>query len=270
MYYREFEPSVMLRPFVECLWILELDTAVSEIERILPDGKAELILHYEGTTEELDECSGTWHRQGQLVFAGQRRKWLQIKPSGKSGMLGVRFTPIGAMHVLRSSMGGTADQILDLTAWSAQTKASLIERICEAPSPAARVLCMVHFLEQLLSETEPDLLVAAAAKHIEDVGGNHSQTSMLSFLETTERQLERRFANTLGTSPKRYARTIRFQRTLQVLENARASSLTDIALNHGFFDQSHFIRDFKEFSGLSPTAYRRSTHAMNDFLHQMA
>ena len=270
MYYREFVPSEMLRPFVECLWVLETDEAVSQTERILPDGKAELILHYEGTTEELDECSGTWHKQGQLVFVGQRKKWLQIRPSDKNGMLGVRFTPIGATHILRSSMSIATDQILDLSWWSAQTKACLVERILEAPSPAARVLCMIQFLEPRLNEAEPDLLVGAAAKYIENAGESHSHSAMLSFLDISERQLERRFGTALGISPKRYARTIRFQKTLHALETEQASSLTDIALSNGFFDQSHFIRDFKEFAGLSPSAYMRGTHTMNDLLHQLA
>lgn len=69
------------------------------------------------------------------------------------------------------------------------------------------------------------------------------------------RQFERRFRACTGFPPALFLRIARFQRTYRMLENGAATSLTDIAFADGYFDQSHFIREFKRFSGLNPRDY---------------
>ena len=77
-------------------------------------------------------------------------------------------------------------------------------------------------------------------------------------LNITERSLERYFKQYVGISPKLYARINRFQTALETLRKSNFDSLTDIAYQNNYFDQSHFIRDFKEFAGTTP----------KHFLHQ--
>lgn len=78
-------------------------------------------------------------------------------------------------------------------------------------------------------------------------------------LGLSERSLERLFLTYVGITPILYTRICRFQASLRLLRQGKARSLTDIAYTLGYFDQSHFIRDFKLFSGASPGIYQRNT-----------
>ena len=69
------------------------------------------------------------------------------------------------------------------------------------------------------------------------------------------RQLERKFAKQIGISPKQLGKVIRLQTALKMLLNKKAESLTDIAYESEYYDQAHFIKDFKEFTGTSPKEF---------------
>jgi transcriptional regulator GlxA family with amidase domain len=81
------------------------------------------------------------------------------------------------------------------------------------------------------------------------------------------RQLERKFSQRVGISPKQLGRIIRLQETLKMLLNRRAN-LTEIAYENEYFDQSHFIKDFKEFTGVNPKEfYKDTTLALSSLIY---
>jgi AraC-like DNA-binding protein len=80
---------------------------------------------------------------------------------------------------------------------------------------------------------------------------------LASHFNLSERQFERKFSEYAGMSPKRFMRIVRFENACNLYRNKLEKSLTEIAYECGYFDQSHFIRDFKTFSGYEPGQYFR-------------
>src|SRR6185295_11969728 len=101
--------------------------------------------------------------------------------------------------------------------------------------------------------------------------GDISVTALRTDLSLSERQLERTFRQQTGLTPRQFARLTRFRQVVQLLHQP-ALTLTDVAYQAGYYDQAHFIHDFKAFAGLTPRDYRReqqdvgflqfSTHAL--------
>jgi transcriptional regulator GlxA family with amidase domain len=85
--------------------------------------------------------------------------------------------------------------------------------------------------------------------------GQVSVDELSEQLNINRRQLERRFASAIGLSPKQLAKIVRLQAALKMLEQGHFTSLTALAYENGYFDQAHFIKDFKEFTGLSPKQF---------------
>jgi AraC-like DNA-binding protein len=85
---------------------------------------------------------------------------------------------------------------------------------------------------------------------------------------TSRRQLERRFANTVGLSPKQLAKIIRLQHTLKNLEQKQFNNLASLAVENGYFDQAHFIKDFKEFTGITPKQFYADSLKMSSLFIQ--
>lgn len=179
-----------------------------------------------------------------------------------TGSVLVRFTSQGA-----ASLGVPAEKLLNRSVsleyvLGRARSAELCERLCEAPSDKARVRAVEHFLMSLPFAS--DRLVVHAT-------GLLSQPNPLSVADTaaqlgvSERQLERRFRGRVGVSPKQFARLARFERAMMIAKtplpatswvsddaSEQAPSLAMIAQRAGYYDQSHLVRDVREFAQVTP------------------
>src|SRR5215813_12022002 len=101
--YRQIRPSLAVAGFVECYWLLEdcaaSSRADSEIQRIVPDGRPELILNLGDPFESQQNTK--WQRQPEFFFAGQITRPMLIRPAASSKVLGIRFRPFGARYLFR-------------------------------------------------------------------------------------------------------------------------------------------------------------------------
>jgi AraC-like DNA-binding protein len=105
------------------------------------------------------------------------------------------------------------------------------------------------------SSERKDPVIEAIVEHVLVAQGDVVLDELIAQSGLARRQFERRFKHTTGFSPAFFQRLVRFQRSYRMLENGTATSLTDMAHTCGYFDQSHFIRDFKRFSGMNPRTY---------------
>lgn len=144
------------------------------------------------------------------------------------------------------------------------TKAvELRERLLEADTPEARF----HILERALLARAPRLLtrhpaVEYALEEFRDVPHARTVSDVSERTGLSRRRFIRVFSQEVGLTPKRFCRVRRFQEALRLIEEQRRVDWGEISLGCGYFDQAHFIHDFRAFSGLAPTAYlaRRTGH----------
>jgi AraC-like DNA-binding protein len=247
-----------------------LDTAVSAVwyvrgvprpfgfERVLPKGRAQLIVNLkEDRTRAYDERGGCVEARG-AVLSGLGPRFEIIDTDEQEHVVGVVFTPGGTAGFFRDSAWAMRGRDVPLEAlWGVTGTALLREALLEAATPAAAldVLECALINARLDRGTHPAVAFALARFHHEpDVARVGAVTRGIGM---SPKRFTERFKAEVGLTPKQYCRLQRFQRAVAAAHADDAIDWSDVALACGYFDQAHFIHDFRAFSGLTPGAYRR-------------
>lgn len=248
-----FRPCAELTPHVQQIWICEVDGPAegAGCERIMPDGIVEAVFHYGDPF--LSRFSGEGlELQPRSFVVSQTHRFLEIQPSGRSGFVSVRFYPWGVRHFLPTPVSAFADQIVGSQDVWGRWIAELEERISAAPTAKDKVQEVERFLlRQLRAHRKED--VRQLIRFVWNSRGSVSIRDTGRQLGVSERQLQRRFAAAVGASPRHYGRIARFLHTCRRIRQGGYESLTVLAQECGYYDQAHFSRECKSFSGLRPT-----------------
>jgi AraC-like DNA-binding protein len=265
MNYRETPPSQKLAGHIKRFWSLEYDSAgdASEPETVLPDGCPEIVFNLSDRFKRIHPNSQ--ELQPATLFCGQMMRSVMIRPTGRVRLFGVRFHPAGGFPLAGFSMHELTDQIVGIDVALGRDGADLEARISEADGFEDRVAAFeMYFLKRLAGQRREDRLSSYAAEVIVASWGLTSISRLSESLGVSERRLERRFRSRVGISPKMLARIVRFQSLLSLIQKAETPGILDASLELGFYDQSHAIRDFREFSGTTPLGYFQMTHGLSD------
>lgn len=129
------------------------------------------------------------------------------------------------------------------------------ERLATAQTDAERISTVEQFLLGLLTDSPPDTLISEAIRLIDASGGHIRIKDLQAQLYISQSPFEKRFRSQVGTSAKKFASIVRFNHALQQLHKQR--SLTEIAHRHHYFDQAHFIKEFKKYTGSTPVDFKQ-------------
>ncbi len=256
MEYHVYIPGEALSRYIKCYWTLEssLDDAYENKQRIFPDGCIELIFHY-GDLFKKYSVNGAADFQPRSFLHGQLNRYMEIEPSGNIGVFSVRFVPCGLQPFLEMDINeytGKAISVEEI--WGNEGKL-VEERMMHAENTMDRIKIIEHFLSGRITMKKNYNSVEHCVNAIIRGRGSLSIDMLSQEVNMGRRHLERKFISSVGLSPKLLSRIIRFQSALQLIERNQLSTLTEIAYAGGFYDQSHLIKDFKEFSGLNPKQY---------------
>lgn len=261
MNYREYKPTSALAPYVKCVWMLDGMTTGSR-ERILPDGCIELIFNYgDPYTQHIghaDKCQPFSFIHGQLAH------FIEISSSGVTGILGVRFHPFGLSAFVRCSVDAFTQSVVTLEDVFGKTGRQLEQMLLNERDDEGRLAVTNSFLFRQMEVRNRVDAIAAAADLIAMRNGNVAAIEVAKHACMSERQLERRFREMVGLTPKRFARIARLQHSLRLLNVAQPVSISQLAYTAGYYDPAHFVRDFTDLSGVTPAAYFSSVHNMSD------
>lgn len=254
MHYQLYLPSASLSSLIKCYWSLEGQELPGTHQRVFPDGCIELVFHYGGLFRKYHE-NGTIHTQPRSFIHGQLTRFIEIGSSGKVGIFSVRFRPHGLISFTNISTHEINDDNIQVTdIWGAEGR-ELESRMLEAANNEQRVQIIEQFLLGQLQATATSGLIKHCVLLINQANGVINIEDLSASLNIGRRHLERQFIDAVGLNPKQYARITRFQHVLSLVEQKRYHTLTTLAHNTGFYDQAHFIKDFREFTGLSPKQY---------------
>ncbi|MDE2881690.1 MAG: helix-turn-helix domain-containing protein [Acidobacteriota bacterium] len=251
--YREFAVHEGLAPYVRLIWLLECDGPAhfGGPERIVADGVVEAIFHYRAPfTMRFADADAT--AQPVSLLVSQTRRFVEIEPAGAGGFVAVRFHPWGAHQFLPVPMLDVADRATPADeVWRRPDVREIEERIATAANDEERIGALQAFLlRHLERHRKPDVsgLVRALWRTPPPVRIDR----MADSLGIGQRRLERTFETSLGMTPKHLTRLTRFLRACRSLREAPDARLTGIAYDAGFYDQAHFIHEFRTFAGLTP------------------
>lgn len=237
--YREFAPPERLRDSVECIWMICHDDELAVLHRVVPDGCADIIF-----------TGGSG--KPQLQFVGAMSRYEDYEVPARSLMVGMRFHP--GMWV--EQLGAPADLITDkqlaLEDFWGKRAVVLLDKLSDAKSPQR---CAEVLVDTVRNEHSPTPLQAAMA-WMRSQQGLVKLDQVASHAGLSARQFRRVCLQQTGLSPKLLARVLRFRYALsRVHENA--GDHAGLAADCGYSDQSHFIADFRRFSGCTPAAFGR-------------
>lgn len=263
MEYNTFTPNELLAAFIKCYWTLEAHaTTVPERQRIVPDGCMEMIFHYGDPYKQYTSDTDFIIQPSCFVF-GQITTPLAIEPTGRTGIFSVRFHPDGFMPFATLPIKELENRAVPLEDLFGSKGIELGLEMIGAAGTAERITMAESFLtQQLATPRAIDCVAKQSVAVMLQLNGQVSVEGLVDQLQINRRQLERRFAATIGLSPKQLAKIIRLQATIKMLEHKQFSSLTELAYENGYFDQTHFIKDFREFTGVSPRQFYNSNLKM--------
>lgn len=251
MRYHEVSPSPAAARHIKCYWALEDDFPSSEPQRIVPDGRCELILNF--AQPFAGQVAGRWQRQPQSFVVGQITGPLMLRPCGPARVLGVRFHPHGA----GAAFGLPVYELTNTLAPTEVLSFSLhgeLQRLLDSGSPFAALTRLDKiFSHSIRPRREDHTGVIGAVHQIERTGGQVRMAMIANAAGLSLRQFQRRFRDAVGISPKLFSRMQRFQRVFHATEMPDADWV-GTAVHNGYFDQAHLIRDFREFAGKAPTS----------------
>jgi len=256
MEYKTYPPQRALASFIKCFWSLNGPASDQpERQRIVPDGCMEMIFNDGDRYQQFLSNGDSILQPSSFVF-GQITDPLEIAPTGVTGILAVRFYPDGFAPFATIPIRDMDNRAVSLTELYGGAGEQLGSDVLIEKTNEARIAVIETFLLNRLNSQEAiDSLARSSVEMLFRTNGQTSIEDLTEQLNINRRQLERRFASVIGLSPKQLSRIIRLQNVLKLMERNQFTTLTALALENGYFDQAHFIKDFKEFTGMSPRQF---------------
>lgn len=234
--YRDRQLSPRLTRSVEAFWTHRATRSGTSL--VLPDGRCDIILRY----NELDNTPP------HLVLTGPATRAFAVPEKPGDCWLGLRLRPSFGFLLWGESVAQMQDRSLRRAKAQAVLPSLTLPSTAQTPRQLARLLQQA--LRHHLGEPKPQHLSEALdLMHL--TGGRLPVTAVADHLSLSPRQLQRRFVNAVGLSPKIYAQLIQFHRALRLIRNA-GLPLSAAGFEAGYNDQSHMTRAFKRFGGFTP------------------
>ena len=251
---QHYRPTARLTPFIKEFYIIESDGMMDS--KILPDTSLVMALRYKGNTQRIGDVTDA-AGVAPGVLTGLRRSHRVMRYSRDTGNILVLFKEGGLVAFSRVP----ANELFDVTIpaenfFAKAAMQDLLEALAEARNNKTRIHTIEAFLTQQLRGVDPDPLVDEAVRLIKESKGLIKIKDLAHALYISQDPLEKRFRAKVGSTPKQYASIIRLRNIIDTWSSH--SSLTNASYEAGYFDQSHFIKDFRTFTGESPKDFFRT------------
>lgn len=242
--YREYYPIRELQPYIACYWISKTINTRNEVitSRVIPDGCMDIVFDIEEISK--GKCGSV---------CGLMTKFSEEKVKGTNEFLGVRFWPGGIVPFLKISANDFTDKLVLLDDILGKVAFEISERLYFAETLNEKLMIIEAELVKLLVKAglSNELMISALYK-IYKHKGIISIKNLSQEMNISQRQLSRKFQNWIGTNPKTFINIIRFQNIIKQLNEATNINFQDVVFENGYYDQAHFIKDFKAFYGKTP------------------
>lgn len=273
MIYRIFHPVPILAHVVEHYWYSKIDLSESVVQHYATPLLQGLAFNFNLKTEEHEFANHKYTLDKSAYIFGQPTCPRVITTNEKGiDILGVKFKPLGITKITGINMENMADKIIAVDAIWGNELELLSDEMQSAPNLESTISVLESFLINKYLHTKLHYRVDSVQNALALIAHAQVNIDVKTLQEKTNitrKTLERAFRNYLGIHPKLYSRIIRFNSIKNVLDRTSMDcNLTALAMDFGFYDCSHFISEFKNFSGLTPHTYLKnnSTEFTREFV----
>jgi AraC-like DNA-binding protein len=267
MIFKEFAPDQRLKPYVKCLYFYESDSDVNYDDIVFPSGNMEIIFNL-GQGNWQAKKDGAFYTTPPIELWGQITKPLSIKSIGKNTMLGVRFYPHSAAYFFNESVAEFNNEVVNAADLMGASLKTLYARLLDINDLDKRIALLEEYLWSrlvLFEKKHSKLNFIGQIVHSLYNSGNEKIESISVRNNISARYLNMLFSQYTGLPPKLFCKINRFQHSLNLV-NTNEQNLTTIAYEAGYFDQSHFIKEFKSFTGITPNSFAAQASPINQVL----
>ncbi|GCE29121.1 AraC family transcriptional regulator [Dictyobacter alpinus] len=252
-------PAAPLANWVASFWLYEGAPAAHTLERRLPDGMIELIINLQTDKVQVaDPCSPDQLRSySGAVISGAHTATTLIVTSCMLNVIGVEFKPGGTLPFLGRPASEVRDQMVSLEDLWGGSARELYEQLLAAVSTQERFMVLERaLLKRLDAVYYPHPSVIFALNQIQQAPVDTNISRIVEQLSISQKHFIQVFRDAIGLTPKQFCRLQRFQCLLEAIQPEPVDlNWAQLALDWGYFDQSHLIHDFQTFAGLAPGAY---------------
>lgn len=234
-------------------------------QRIVPNGLMELMFYLGERPTSMDASKNLTEN---TIVSGQQKGFYDIAVSGKLSLFSISFLPYGAKMFFGIPSNDFFDCNIPLRYLLKDGVERLEDNLFEADTFEAKICIVEAFLVALLKRNAKEYELGRIVKSISLINqskGLIGIDELSSSACLSRKQFERAFSDYIGTSPKQFLRTIRFQYSLYEKQRNKNIDLTELAYSCGYYDQSHMINDYKLLSGKTPTQYFSECEPYSDY-----
>ena len=265
MLLRRYSPHPLLSPHVETVWVFESPNPlpVRDLRTIVPNARLKLIIHFRGGQLTGVNERTLWHDEGTISVTGMMSGPVIVQSSSSPiGILGVEFKTASAYRFFGLPLKELTDAIYDIGEVLGKSGRDLKRRIAEANVPEKIRLLEEFLLGRLSDSPQDDPVALSAVQAITATAGRIRIADLGRQLGYSKRYLDLKFADYVGLSPKALARIVRFQQFYKQWGKGTAPERIWKGIDDGYYDQAHFIKEFKQFTGHTPSSF---SHQHNEF-----
>ncbi len=247
MKFETYIPCDILKPFISSLVVQE--TSNEATYKVLPDTGLVIGFQYKGKLSRIENQNEL--SLSTFGISGLADHPRTFKNSPDIGSVLVFFRDAGATPFFRQPLHELFRESVSLDNFMLRSELlCLEERLAEATTDLSRIAIVENFLIKRMIHSEPDPLALAAVSLIHNSKGNIRIKELTERLNISQSPLEKRFRQAVGASPKKFASIVRLKHVIAQYDPK--NSLTELGYQTGFYDQAHFIKEFKSLTGDTP------------------
>lgn len=254
MNFNSIAPTLQLSTFVKHIEVITSGASLQSESylRFFADGCPGIIFSQSDRGFFTNACN---EKLSSFYLYGQTIKPINLFSFGQFTKIIFYLKPHVLSSLFKINASEITDTCLDISLLQPKATSILLEKLSETTSVENQIRLISDFLTSIASKDNSNTILQHATETIIRYNGKVLLTDLHKKFDMSERTFERKFENSIGVSPRLFARVCQFRSALTQLHSYDFTKLSDIAYENGFSDQSHFIRTFKEFTGVTPKLY---------------
>ncbi|MFT3704468.1 MAG: helix-turn-helix domain-containing protein [Agriterribacter sp.] len=258
MQFHHIEPCFQLKKYIEKMWLFKSSGKMpaDDMKLVVPNGNIKLTLSYQNGVVASVNGKTFASKEHDITLTGliDVPVILDVDNDVATETIGIEFNPQGAYRFFHFSLNDVQNHIYSLTDVLGKMGKQLVEQVNNRISAQQKIIALQQFLLKQLSSQQEDVIFEYCIQRIQSSKGMVTVKELEKKSGYSSRWLNMKFNDRLGISPKNLSSIVRFRECYQLLINGNEKSFSLYEL---YYDQSHFIKDFKRFTGLPPARFEK-------------
>lgn len=257
----QIAPTKELSPYIKHYLFLEGAGDGIKKLRLFSDGNTGMVLLFKGNLISNYHDHKVLNYPNSFLY-GQISEFKDLYLEGKSSIIIVVFQPFGINHLLGISANELRDSIIDTEVFFGNQSALFYEKLSEQSLIETKLQILNSFFIELITKksVSNQTIIHSTLNFILKNKGSVTVNHLVKYTGYTERHIERIFNESIGLSPKKFGNIVKLHFFLHLLKyKSDQSNITDLCYEAGYADQSHLIKEFKKYTGITPSQYLNHT-----------